>query len=92
MKKVAVLVSLVVATSMLTGCNTIEFQKTSANGDSLTVRNQRMFWSTDSYEATLGTNSATLKASKSSVDSVAIGAVAEGVARGLAAGANPVKP
>lgn len=80
------------AASLLSGCNTITFEKQEvANGATNTVRvsNRRVFWNTDSYEATLSTNSASLKASKSSVDSVAIGAVAEGVARGLAGGAKP---
>ena len=65
------------------GCNTITFSKTQPDGSKTVVVCSRVFWSTENYEATLGTNSATLRATKSGVDAAAISAAAEGAVRGL---------
>ena len=70
---------------LLAGCNTITFDKTAPDGSRTVVTCCRAFWSSEEYEAILGTNSASLKAKKSGVDTAAIAAAAEGAVRGLVA-------
>ena len=67
------------------GCNTITFTRISGT-NTVSVSVSRFLWATESYEASLDGNSAKLKAMKSTADSAALGAVAEGAARGAAAG------
>jgi hypothetical protein len=73
---------------LLCGCNSVVFEKQDG-GAIVRVKATRVFWATESYEAKLTKDGGSLKASKSTVDSVALGAVAEGVAKGLAAGVRP---
>jgi len=75
-----------------TGCNTITFTKTEVTATStntVTVHSARVFWATESYQAELRPDGGSISATKSTVDSVALGAVAEGVARGMASSAKP---
>lgn len=71
--------------ALLTGCNTLKFDATKPDGTHVVVNSHRFVWSTEMYSANINSNSASLTASKSSVDAAAIGAAAEGVAKGLAA-------
>lgn len=68
---------------VLTGCNTTSFQSVRPDGTYIKVSNQRFFWQTELYALTLSSNSASLKATKANASSDAMGAVAEGVARGI---------
>lgn len=72
------------AALLCVGCNTTSFERTMPDGSTVRVANSRVFWSTESYEATMTETGATLKAEKSRADAQAIKAAAEGVARGLA--------
>ena len=76
--------------SAFTGCVGIQYTATQTQAgvtNSVSIKANRFFWSTESYVCTLSTNgTGTLQASKSTVDSVALGAVAQGVAQGLASG------
>lgn len=81
MKTLLLVLPLVVA-----GCNTTTFEQKHEDGTYTKITNTRSVWSTDSYTCTLNTNGvASLTANKSSVDSNAIAAVAQGVAQGVMA-------
>ncbi len=75
MKK-AILISLPII--LLTACNTTNFSATRADGTKVQIVNRRFMWATEAYNATLTTNGASLSASKSTVDSAAIGAAVAG--------------
>ena len=79
------------AVLLLTGCVGISYdvqQVTAMGTNHIHLSANRFFWSSESYVASINTNgTGSLQASKSSVDSVALGAVAQGVAQGLASGA-----
>lgn len=74
--------ALCAALALCAGCNTVSFQFSKPDGTSVKVWSARAVWNTDSYEATLTTNGASLKATKSGVDAAAIGAATEGAVRG----------
>ena len=61
----------------LTGCNTTQFTQTKADGTSVTIKNSRLFWTTDSYACTWNTNGASLDVNKSGVDAAAIANVVQ---------------
>lgn len=65
----------------LCGCNTITFTETRPDGSKIEARCLRAFWASENYEAELD-GKAKLKASRSKTDAEALGAVAEGFARG----------
>jgi uncharacterized protein YcfL len=70
----------------LVGCKSTGLEYSKADGTKLRVKDTRLFTSTGaSYEATVNTNGTyTIRAQvQSSPQAEAIGAVAEGVARGL---------
>lgn len=67
--------------AVLCGCNTITFTETKPDGTKVEIRCLRALWSSESYEAVLE-GRAKLSASKSKSDADALGAVAEGAARG----------
>lgn len=78
----------------LCGCVGIQYDQESVTPTGVTnkvhIAANRFFWSTESYSAMINTNgTGSLQASKSTVDSVALGAVAQGVAQGLG---NSLKP
>lgn len=64
------------------GCNVITFEFTRPDGTRVKVAAARAVWSTDSYDASLTTNGASLKAVKSGVNTDAIAAATEGAVRG----------
>lgn len=72
---------------LLAGCCVTTFEVTKPDGTKVAVHNYRTIWTTDSYNAVIGTNSASLSATKSSVDAATAGAIAKGVTEGLVAGA-----
>ena len=78
-----------VAVVVLTGCVGIKYssQHIGPQGTNIvSISANRFFWSTESYSIVLNTNGGgSLQASKATVDSVALGAVAQGVAQGLSA-------
>lgn len=74
---------------LLTGCNTTVFTMTKPDGTKVSISNGRLLWTSDSYSATLTTNGASLSANKSSTDSTAMAAVAQGVIQGMAAAVKP---
>ena len=69
----------------ITGCCATSFEVTQKDGTKVKWTNYRAVWATDAYTATLTTNGASLTVSKSSVDSAAIQAAANGAAQGVAA-------
>ncbi len=66
----------------LTGCNTTTFKASKSDGTIVEIRNSRVWWSTEAYAVNLTTNGASLTASKSTVDSAAIGAAVTGAVDG----------
>jgi hypothetical protein len=89
MKIKLTLVSLIFC-SLLTGC--VQISGTRTKDGALSINTHRFFWASEGINFTVAdTNgfSTTLSVSKSSVDSVAIGAVAQGVAAGLVKGVKP---
>lgn len=82
--RIARIFALAVVSIFCVGCNTTSFERILPDGSTVSVSNSRVFWSTESYEATMTETGATLKAEKSREDAQAIKAAAEGVARGLA--------
>lgn len=70
----------------LTGCNATRFISAKPDGSVVSVSNQRLFWATESYSLIITSNTATLKATKANASADAMGAVAEGVARGITTG------
>lgn len=76
-----------------TGCSSISGTRTLPDGTQLTVRSMRFFWASEMISAgTEDTNGFkfTLTVGKSKSDADAIGAVARGVAEGLAKGVSPI--
>lgn len=77
---------------LLALCGCVQVSGTrKANGD-LSINTHRFFWQSEGISFTLkDTNglAVTLSVQKSSVDSTALSAVAEGVVKGMAAGAKP---
>lgn len=65
--------------ALLSGCNVTSFTRP----DGVRFCNTRILWATDAYEVKLGSNTASMTATKASADAAALGAVAEGVARGI---------
>lgn len=89
--KLKLLIGLVVIVTMA-GCSSTRGRRTTKDGSVLTVSNHRFFWASEGVDFTVrDTNgfSASLSIQKSNPDAQAIGAVAEGVAKGLAAGVKP---
>jgi hypothetical protein len=80
--------------AMCCGCNTTTCKMERPDGTKICVVNNRFFWSSDSYMASFGTNSASLTANKSSVDANAIAAAVQGAINGAAAAASAgvIKP
>lgn len=74
MKKILSLL-LIPSALALTGCNTTTFTKT-ADG-SVTIKNQRCLWTTDSYDCQWNTNGASLTVNKSGVDAAALQAIGQ---------------
>jgi hypothetical protein len=73
-------------------CGCVQVSGTRKSDGTLSINTHRFFWQSEGINFTLkDTNnlSVTLSVQKSSVDSTALGAVAQGVAQGLAAGAKP---
>lgn len=71
------------------GCVSINGTRTAPDGSVLTIKTTRFAWASEGINFTLqDTNGfkTTLAVQKSTVDSAAIGAVAKGVAEGMAAG------
>ena len=71
------------------GCNTTNFTASKPDGTKVSITNSRLFWTTDSYSASLKGDEATLSANKSKTDTEAIGAV---VTAAVSAAAKSVKP
>lgn len=86
MKQFITYFSLVLVGLSLTACNTTSFQVTKADGTKVAIHNTRLFWSTESYNAVLGTNSASLTAN-TSTDTAAqnTAALAQAIGTGMAA-------
>ena len=82
MKKLIVITS---AALLLTGCCATKFAFKKPDGSMVSITNYRLFWTTDSYNVSLSTNTATMSANKSTVDSDSIAAVASGVVHGMEA-------
>lgn len=79
------LASLIALALLITGCNTTTFKQTAKDGTTVTIANSRWLWTTESYSVKFDTNGASLTANKSSTDSAAIAAVAEGLVKGMTA-------
>lgn len=76
----------------LTGCSSITGSRVLPDGTKLTVHSWRFFWSSEAISAgTEDTNGFkfTLTVGKSNADAQTLGAVAKGVAEGMAKGAMP---
>jgi hypothetical protein len=76
------------------GCSSINGSRELADGSRLRISANRFFWSSEGVETSVTETNGlkfTLSVQKSSVDAAAIGAVASGVAQGLAAGATGIK-
>ena len=71
------------------GCNTTNFTATKPDGTKVSITNSRLFWTTDSYSATLKGDEATLSANKSKTDTEAITAVVTAAVSSAAAAAKP---
>lgn len=71
------------------GCNTTSFEATKPDGTHLKIANHRLFWSSDSYTATISTNGASLSANKSTSDSAAIQAIVQGAVAGATQAIKP---
>lgn len=87
--KLTLLTALLMAAVLITGCCATSYTLKQPGGQEITVKNNRFFWATDSYSVNFSTNGASISVNKSSTDSAAIGAVAEGVAKGLASAVKP---
>lgn len=68
---------LFVAALAFCGCNTTSFESVKSDGTRVCVSNSRLFWATENYSVTFGTNTATLTANKSNTDRDAIAAAVE---------------
>lgn len=71
----------------MTGCCYTQFNVTRPDGTKVGITNSRFLWTTDGYNASLGTNGAVINVSKSGSDNATITAVAQGVAQGVIQGA-----
>ena len=92
---IVILLSLAgIVTVLLTGCNTTLFSETKPDGTKISIKNSRVFWSSESYTCQFSTNGASLSASKSTVDSAAISAATQGAINGMASAitAGVIKP
>ena len=67
---------------LLTGCNTLTFTAVRPDGTQVTIKSTRVVWSTESYRGEVS-GFGSLTATKSTVDTAAIAAAAEGAARGI---------
>ena len=74
---------------LFVGCAVTTFDATKADGTKVHVTNTRLFWTTDSYAASIANDKASLTANKSSVDKEALAAVVQGAVQGAAAAAKP---
>lgn len=89
--KIKLLIGLV-AIAALTGCSVTKGIRVAKDGSTLAVTNRRLLWNSEGVDFTVkDTNgfAVSLSIQKSNPDAQAIGAVAEGVAKGLAKGAMP---
>ena len=87
MKKLIILIPLI-----LSGC--VQVSGTRKPDGTLSINTHRFFWASEgiSFTTSSGSNGnfiTSLSVQKSSVDAAAIGAVAQGVAQGLASGVKP---
>jgi hypothetical protein len=78
---------LLLPVALFAGCCATNFSATKPDGTKVAVSNYRLIWSTEAYNCNISSNSASLTANKSSTDSAAIAAVAQGVVQGMAAAA-----
>ena len=89
MKRIALLLGL---TLLVAGCSSITGTRTLPDGTTLTVKSHRWFWSSEAITATTKDTTGfifELNIGKSTTDATTLGAVAKGVAEGMAKGAMP---
>jgi predicted small secreted protein len=87
LKTLVLLTVTAIAAVLLSGCNTISGERTAPDGSRLAIRSTRILWSSEGIKSSVQDAnglSFTLQVDKSNPDAQAIGAVSEGVARGLA--------
>lgn len=75
-----------------TGCSSVYGTRTLPDGSQLKISSHRAFWASEGIKASTKDKAGfefSLEVQKSNPDAQAIGAVAKGVAEGIAAGAKP---
>lgn len=80
---------------LVAGCAYITGTRTAPDGSRLSITSSRLLWSSEGVKSSVTDSnglSFTLEVQKSNPDAQAIGAVAEGVAKGLAQGTTGLKP
>lgn len=69
------------------GCSTSRFTRTLPDGSKLSAWNSRFIWSTEGFEMSYSPSNTTIKLQKANADAQTAGAIAEGVAKGVAGAA-----
>jgi hypothetical protein len=90
LKTLALLTLAAIAAVLVSGCAHLSGERTATDGSRLAIRSTRILWASEGIKSTVTDAnglSFTLSVDKSNPDAQAIGAAAEGVARGLAGAA-----
>lgn len=81
--------ALIIVAVISSGCAVTTFDATKKDGTAVHVTNTRLFWSTDSYTASIEDSKAALTANKSNVDKEALSAVVSAAVGAAAKSAVP---